>query len=412
MILRLAIEPFTLNLIDQNYARCQLSREGGRGSITRILLNRTLDANFGDVDFMNELGSMFAIFFPLIFIYWLANQAERNRLEGKEAGGLAVFSYILVIGFYLFMILIGLALQLIIRIARTQPEVFAEIEGMPIDPAALATDLASAPLLAFGIWLPSLIGILLLTPALRRVVAGFADMDFDAASPVHAISISLSMLIFVNLAATLGVGLENLGEMMENAQATSGQEPNLLLSLWLQQILTAVLAIFGVGWLSRLNWGKTMERLGIVRPTMNQVLLGVGLGLALIPIVIGVEYVTSLFGFGSNAEVEALTEQLLGGLFETPLGIITLGAAAALGEETLFRGAAQPRFGLILTSILFAILHSNYGLTFSTAIVFGLGLVLGWVRIQHNTTTAMIVHAVYNSSLGLLAYLGSQFMEF
>lgn len=361
---------------------------------------------------MNELGSMLAIFVPVIFIYWLANQAERNRLESKDASGLALFSYILVVGLYVVMLAVGLIMQMAIRLARTQPEIFAEIEGMPIDPTVLATELASAPLLALGIWLPSLVGILLLTPRVRRLVAGFVDVDIDAASPVHAISISLSMLIFVNLAATLGVGLENLTEMMEEAQAASGEEPNLLISLWGQQILMALLAVVGVGWLSRLNWNKAMARLGIVRPTGNQVLLGVGLGLALIPVVIGLEYITSLLGVSASDEVEALTEQLLGGLFESPFGIITLGAAAALGEETIFRGAAQPRFGLVLTSLLFAILHSNYGLTFSTAIVFGLGLILGWVRIQHNTTTAMIVHAVYNSSLGLLAYLGTQFMEF
>lgn len=361
---------------------------------------------------MNELGSIAAIFVPLIFIYWLANQAEKNRLEGSSSSGLAVFSYILVAGLYLVMLVIGLIFQFVINVAQTQPEIFEQVDSSIIDPAVLVTELASAPLLALGIWLPSLIGLLLLLPAVRRLMSRFADLDIDPASPVHAISLSLSMLIFINLAMTMGVGLENLAEMIEDSQAASGQEPNLLVGLWGQQTLMALLAIVGVGWGSRLNWSKAMARLGIERPTLNQALLGIGLGMALIPVVIGVEYITSLFGVSTSDEVEALTEQLLGGLFESPFGIITLGAAAALGEETIFRGAAQPRFGLVLTSLLFAIIHSNYGLTLSTAIVFALGLLLGWVRIRHNTTTAMIVHAVYNSSLGLLAYVGSQFMEF
>ena len=96
----------------------------------------------------------------------------------------------------------------------------------------------------------------------------------------------------------------------------------------------------------------------------------------------------------------------MGPLFTTPFGIITLGASAALGEETLFRGAVQPRFGFILTALLFALVHSNYGISMSTLIVFLLGLVLGVVRMRVNTTTAMIIHMVYNMSLGLLAYLG------
>lgn len=359
---------------------------------------------------MAELVGLLFIFVPLLFIYWLANMAERNRQEIKDASGLTVISYIMVIGLYALMFLGGLIFQGIVWMAQSQPEFFADVEGLPMDPTQLAEQLASAPLLALGIWLPALIGMLLLIPPIRRLIARF--IDIDPASPVHAVSISLTMLILVNLAATLGVGLENLAESMEQAQAASGEEPSLLVPLWGQQILTALLAIVGVGWLSRLNWSKTMERLGIVRPTMQQVLLGIGLGVVLIPCVIGLEYVTSLLGFAASEEVENLTEQLLGGLFETPIGIITLGAAAALGEETIFRGAAQPRFGLLLTSVLFAILHSNYGLTLSTLIVFLLGLVLGWIRIRHNTTTAMIVHAVYNSSLGLLAYLGTNFFEF
>ena len=109
--------------------------------------------------------------------------------------------------------------------------------------------------------------------------------------------------------------------------------------------------------------------------------------------------------------MERLTEELLGSLFTSPLGIITLGIAAALGEEPLFRGAVQPRFGLLLTALLFAVLHSNYGITLSTLIVFILGLVLGWLRIRYNTSTAMITHAVYNMSLGLLAYLGTMMLD-
>ena len=359
---------------------------------------------------MAELASMLVIFVPLMFVYWIANMAEKNRIKGEAYGGQTAFSYLMVIGLYGVMLLIGLALQGIIFMAQNQPDIFADIEGLPMDMSAFVAEMASAPLLAVGFWLPALIGMLLLIPAIRRLIARFTNLD--PASPVHAISLSLTMLILVNLAATLGFGLENLAGTLEDAQAASGEEPNLLVPLWGQQILMALLAIVGVGWLSRRDWGDTMVRLGIVRPTGQQVLIGISLGLAMIPVVAGLEALTRFMGFSANQDVEALTEQLLGGLFETPFGIITLGAAAALGEETIFRGAAQPRFGLILTSLLFAIVHSNYGLSFSTLIVFALGMVLGWVRLRYNTTTSMIMHAVYNSSLGLLVYLGTNFFEF
>ena len=149
-----------------------------------------------------------------------------------------------------------------------------------------------------------------------------------------------------------------------------------------------------------------MQRLGLVVPTLGNVVLGIVLGLGMVPVVMGVEQLSAQFNIGSDPGVQKLTEQLLGPLFTTPFGIITLGASAALGEETLFRGAVQPRFGFILTALLFALVHSNYGISMSTLIVFLLGLVLGVVRMRVNTTTTMIIHMVYNMSLGLLAYLG------
>ena len=115
---------------------------------------------------------------------------------------------------------------------------------------------------------------------------------------------------------------------------------------------------------------------------------------------------SSQFNIGIDPSVQKLTEQLLGPLFNSPLGIITLGVAAALGEETIFRGAVQPRFGIVFTALLFALVHSNYGISLSTLIVFLFGLLLGIVRKRTNTSTTMISHALYNMSLGILASLG------
>ena len=101
-----------------------------------------------------------------------------------------------------------------------------------------------------------------------------------------------------------------------------------------------------------------------------------------------------------------MSEQIIGPLATSIPGILTLGLAAALGEETVFRGALQPRFGLIFTTVLFALLHSTYGISLATLIVFGVGLVLGLLRMRYNTTTSMVAHAVYNMTLGLITMLG------
>ncbi|MCX6043262.1 MAG: CPBP family intramembrane metalloprotease, partial [Caldilinea sp.] len=85
--------------------------------------------------------------------------------------------------------------------------------------------------------------------------------------------------------------------------------------------------------------------------------------------------------------------------------------AAGIGEEALFRGALLPRFGRVYTALLFALLHSNYGITLSTVVVLLLGLMLGWLATRYNTTTAMIAHAVYNSTLALLAVTAAQVLN-
>ncbi len=227
---------------------------------------------------------------------------------------------------------------------------------------------------------------------------------------MDAVALSLSMLIVINLMVTLGVGLNNLTNLLAAEEGADDGAATIIM-LWIQQLMMAVTAAVGVGWLTRRKWGPTMQRLGLVVPTGRQVLIGFGAGLALVPMVIALEYLSTLIGIQADQDVEKLTEELLGVLFESPWGIITLGLAAALGEEPLFRGAAQPKFGLVLTALLFALLHSNYGVTLSTGIVFMLGLALGLIRIRHNTSTAMITHAVYNISLGLMAYLSLPFLD-
>lgn len=351
---------------------------------------------------MNEVISMFFLFAPLIFIVVLANLAETRRQQGEPYQGWAVTSYIILGLFYSLAILGGLAFNLIDLLMQRQPTLLDQM-GLQQGADNPLLQFESLSLLGFGLWLPSLIGILLLLPPVRRLSARF--IPIDAASPVHAVALSLSVLVIMQLLFTMGMGLNNLADMLAEQEA-AGVTTNTMLGLWVQQLMTAVFAFFGVGWLIRRDWSATLQRLGLVVPTLGNVVLGIGIGLGMVPVVMGVEQLSALFNIGSDPGVQKLTEQLLGPLFTTPFGIITLGASAALGEETLFRGAVQPRFGFILTALLFALVHSNYGISMSTLIVFLLGLVLGVVRMRVNTTTTMIIHMVYNMSLGLLAYLG------
>jgi len=267
---------------------------------------------------------------------------------------------------------------------------------------ASGLDAASFGNIGLGLALPSLIGLILLLPPARRLCARI--IPIEASSPVDTVALSFTALVLLNLLLTLGIGLGNLQHLMEAGAMKSGYNP--VPGLWAQDILMAFMALVGVGWLSRASLGAALKRLAVVVPTLRQVGAGVGIGFLLVGAALVLEYVFKVAGVAPGDDVEKLTEQMLGPLFRSIVGILTLGLAAALGEESIFRGALLPKFGLILTSLLFALLHSNYGVSTATLAVFLVGMVLGLVRLRANTTTSMIVHAVYNMTLGVITYFG------
>ncbi len=309
-------------------------------------------------------------------------------------------AYLLLIAIYAAVVLGALGLLAYTAIRSTQPDL------MPTNPLGDMVD--SPDLLAWGLLLPALVGMLLLLPFVRRFSARY--IPIDAASPVHAVALSMTMLVIINMLLTIGVGLSDLSALVAEAEE-AGVQVTSFAGIWGQQFLMALLAFVGIGWPLRRGWRASLDRLGLAWPSARQVLLGIGLAFVMVVVVLVIQAVAAALGFAADADVEELTEQLLGPLFTSWWGVLTLGLAAALGEETLMRGAAQPRLGLILTAALFALLHSNYGITLSTAVVFLLGLVLGLVRIRHNTSTAMVLHATYNIILGVMAYLSVDLLE-
>jgi len=91
-------------------------------------------------------------------------------------------------------------------------------------------------------------------------------------------------------------------------------------------------------------------------------------------------------------------DQTMGELITRDMGVGTallLGVSAGVGEEMLVRGALQPRTGLLWASLLFAAAHVQYT-WFGMLVIVMLGIALGLVRRYTNTTTAIVVHGVYD----------------
>lgn len=248
---------------------------------------------------------------------------------------------------------------------------------------------AGITLLLIAVW-----GLTATLPEARRLLARW--LPLDPSSAVHTLALILAgYLIGANVLVLSQGGLEGLAETSE--ASSIGQ-------VVVAEMFYAVVAILGVGLFIRRHGWKLMERLGLEKPTPAQ-LKG---SLRWIVALVVLQWLTGVVLLYTNPEQAELLEELNALLLDnmdTVWEWFLLAAAAATGEEILFRGALQPVLGLWATSLLFAIAHVQYGLTPVTILVFGIGLVLGVVRQRTNTSVAIFVHFGYNFILGLLALL-------
>jgi len=177
------------------------------------------------------------------------------------------------------------------------------------------------------------------------------------------------------------------------------------------QLPFVVIAFLGVGLGVRRGFRQTLARLGYGPITLRQ--LGI-VTLFIVGALLLSFFANALF---SNLQPELfervgrISEGLFGtegfSLVSTILFALLVGVGAALGEETLFRGALQPALGIPLTSVLWAFLHIQYGPSILLVFIFVLSIGLGILRNRVNTTATFLAHAGYNASSVLLAYFFS-----
>jgi membrane protease YdiL (CAAX protease family) len=176
--------------------------------------------------------------------------------------------------------------------------------------------------------------------------------------------------------------------------------------LWYQCIGFVIMAFLGAGLFIRRDWRQTLERLGLTAPVDVRWVVGIPvLGLASGWVV---DTLTArALGPAGLADVERITDALFGPLIEMGLaGGISVALSAAIGEELVFRGAAQPRLGLTLTAVLFMLVHMQYTLSPALVQIFVMGLLLGVARMRSGTWTTMLAHALYDGVVFGIALMG------
>jgi hypothetical protein len=316
---------------------------------------------------------------PLFGLIVLANIIDARRDDRARR----VFTGV-VLAANLLVVAAGLGLWLL---PAGNPAVSELQELLPVPRNSLALSMV-----VIGAW-----AVLACLTPVRRLVARVIPA-LDPASAVHALALVLMGYLAGNsLLALNSSGLEALAE--------AGVGPSIV-EVVAQNFAFVLVAFLGVGLLTRRGDRALNERLGLMRPTMSQLLVGLRWMLVFVVLQACMGALWAFVDPERAAELNSLNDSLLGS-FDTVWEWFLLAAATGVGEEMLFRGALQPVFGILGTSIVFAVSHTQYGLTPATLTVFLLSLVLGVIRQRSNTTVAIFVHAGYNFLLGLLALLAS-----
>ena len=324
-----------------------------------------------------------AIFAFLLILITLANLADRKREAAGFGNTLAGLSYASITICYGVVAYLGLTIQdYSFRVAVLEDQDLSQ----------------NSAIWASGIWAPAIAAPFFLLPAARKTVAKL--IPIDVRSSVHAVAISLSMMPVIMLAINFALGPETPTELDQASQTSAAEALNWILA---EYIRTALLTLAGVGLLTRRKWLQVLERLGLVKPRPTEVAIGVVTGLLWVGIALALASVKAEIGWGLNEESAQLGEGEFRLFFQSIPAILTTGPVIAIVEESLFRGALQPRFGLLLTSLLFLVVRGQFfGIYGLTVLIFG--LLLGLLRMRFNTTTCVIAHTTYNVISGLIEH--------
>ncbi|HET9050238.1 MAG TPA: CPBP family intramembrane glutamic endopeptidase [Candidatus Dormibacteraeota bacterium] len=167
-----------------------------------------------------------------------------------------------------------------------------------------------------------------------------------------------------------------------------------------------VIALLAVGPVVDRSPGEWVRRLGVLPLRPVWLLVGIGVGLLLVPTVdwIFTPLQSHLLPADCAVQQMQVEQSLAGG--DTGRGVLAnlaIALAAGVDEELIFRGVVQPRFGLVLTSFLFGAFHLQYtchGLpSVGDLEIVVLGLAFGTLRIRGGVGAAILAHAAYDGSI-------------
>ena len=244
-----------------------------------------------------------------------------------------------------------------------------------------------------GIMLTAVIAAALTSKPVRERAARIIPIDPD--SPVHSIALVLAVIL---------AGTQLAAIVFTDVLAADQKLPPLSIGdLIFQEAPFVVLAFAGVGLWIRRSFGASNLRLGVVAPAWWHLALAVAAAGLFYGLSQGSAELSQRLTPDLANKVNQTSQHLFGALGNQGnwAGIIALGIVPGICEEILFRGALQPRLGLITTAVLFTAIHTEYGLSIDALSILVFAIGLGLIRRYTNTTTSITCHVAYNIAVGV-----------
>ena len=251
-----------------------------------------------------------------------------------------------------------------------------------ISVGVLSPTLVVTALLAFALAL----AVLLVPPAGGRFLRA---LGLDGASPVHRV---------VAVAFVLTV-LDAVALFSELRQSGPVEIPFYPADPLVSVMSDVALALAGVGFGLTRGFRECLARLGVSSINRRQIAMAVVIALLFHVIVGGLEYLERLLLPTVHALEDRFGYQFVG--LPPWVGAVLASISAGVGEEVLFRGALQPRLGVVLTAVLFGALHVQYQVPGMIVIVL-IGIGLGLVKERTSTSFVILVHVLYDAGAFLL----------
>jgi membrane protease YdiL (CAAX protease family) len=243
-------------------------------------------------------------------------------------------------------------------------------------------------LVGLGLGLP-------LLPPFRVLLARVTPLDPDSAVDMAGLCILLG---------TLGLFIANALVPMAEEPPSASVIPSIgIAELLVQAAAFLALAYIATGYPYWRDLRGATERLGIVVPDGRTIAIAVIATVACFAVAGIAGVIAQQLNPALNEALDEVVNQMTSQLrsqnqLSAVIGAVTLGVSAGIGEEAIFRGALQPRYGLVIPSLLFTMLHGpQYGFNVALLGLFGVSIILGLERRYLNTSSAMITHALFDT---------------